>query len=146
MARHLIDDVAIGWDELGTDLIDGAPPTIVTALTGGEQWPSRALDNFLITPDGSPPDRMAVTERTAADQELTWGYVLRPTGIEVINVQLQTGWGPVVDWGTDPRTHFSDHTAHWAFHLPVPAVKPGRAAQPAKPAPSTASRRNTTRR
>ncbi|MER6331365.1 hypothetical protein ABT298_18960 [Streptomyces sp. NPDC001034] len=135
MARRLIDDVAIGWDELGTDLLDGAPPAIVTALTGGEQWPSRALDNFLITPDGSPPDRMAVTERSAADEELKWGYVLRPKGIEVINVQLQAGWGPVVGWDTDPRTRFSDHTAHWAFHLPVPAVKPGRAARPAKPHP-----------
>ncbi|MEW2620886.1 hypothetical protein [Streptomyces sp. NPDC048106] len=146
MARHLIDDVAIGWDELGTDLLDGAPPAIVTALTGGEQWPSRALDNFLITPDGSPPVRMTVTERTAVDQELTWGYILRPKGIEVISVQLLAGWGPVVGWDTDPRTRFSDHTARWAFHLPVPAVKPGRAARPAQPASGTASRRSAARR
>lgn len=30
MARHLIDDVTVGWDELGTDLLDGAPPALVT--------------------------------------------------------------------------------------------------------------------
>ncbi|KUJ34527.1 hypothetical protein ACZ90_70970 [Streptomyces albus subsp. albus] len=37
MARPLLDSVAIGWDELGTDLLDGAPPEILSALTGGEQ-------------------------------------------------------------------------------------------------------------
>lgn len=25
MAQHLIDDIAVGWDELGTDLLDDAP-------------------------------------------------------------------------------------------------------------------------
>ena len=42
MTRHLIDGVAIGWDQLGTDLLDGAPPAIITALTDGAQWSSRA--------------------------------------------------------------------------------------------------------
>ncbi|MGW0613279.1 hypothetical protein [Streptomyces sp. NPDC002788] len=41
MSRHLIDDVAVGWDELGTDLLDDAPPALVTALTGGEHRLSR---------------------------------------------------------------------------------------------------------
>lgn len=54
MSRHLIDDVAVGWDELGTDLLDGVPSPLVTALTGGEHWPSVTLDN-LITADGSVP-------------------------------------------------------------------------------------------
>ncbi|MGW3659840.1 hypothetical protein ACWD6R_31180 [Streptomyces sp. NPDC005151] len=44
------------------------------------------LDN-LITPDGSPPTRMSVTESTAAGQDLAWGYVLHPHGIEVIPSQ-----------------------------------------------------------
>ncbi len=38
MSRHLVVDVAVGWNELGTDLLDGAPPEIITALTGGERW------------------------------------------------------------------------------------------------------------
>ncbi|CQR61852.1 hypothetical protein [Streptomyces leeuwenhoekii] len=59
MTRHLVDDVAVAWNELGTDLLDGAPPEIVIALTGGERWPSSTLDH-LVTPDGSPPVRMTV--------------------------------------------------------------------------------------
>ncbi|MBB4795281.1 hypothetical protein [Streptomyces nodosus] len=43
--------------QLGTDLLDDAPPALVAALTGGEHRPSRTLDH-LITPDGSPPVRM----------------------------------------------------------------------------------------
>ncbi|WP_337662884.1 hypothetical protein [Streptomyces cellulosae] len=58
MAQHLIDDVAVGWDELGTDLLDDAPLALVAALTGGEHWPSSSLDH-LVTPDGSPPVRYA---------------------------------------------------------------------------------------
>ncbi|MEU6904299.1 hypothetical protein ABZ935_02900 [Streptomyces coeruleorubidus] len=79
MSRHLIDDVAVGWDELGTDLLDDAPPALVTALTGGEHWPSRTLDH-LITPDGSPPVRMSVTDTTADEQDMQWGYVLHKEG------------------------------------------------------------------
>lgn len=79
MSRHLIDDIAVGWDELGTDLLDGAPPALVTALTGGEHWPSRTLDH-LITPDGSPPVRMSVTDTTADEQDMHWGYVLHKEG------------------------------------------------------------------
>ncbi|MFH9674936.1 hypothetical protein ACH4L5_22085 [Streptomyces sp. NPDC017405] len=41
MTRHVVDDVAVGWEELGTDLLDGAPPYIVEELTRGERWPSR---------------------------------------------------------------------------------------------------------
>ncbi|WP_306521712.1 hypothetical protein [Streptomyces sp. ISL-12] len=81
MSRHLVDDVAVGWNELGTDLLDGAPPEIVTALTDGEQWPSTTLDHVL-TVDGSPPVRMTVTEQTAVDQDVQWGYVLHSQGIE----------------------------------------------------------------
>ncbi|MFE6163148.1 hypothetical protein ACFQ7F_30020 [Streptomyces sp. NPDC056486] len=79
MSRHLIDDVAVGWEELGTDLLDDAPPALVAALTGGEHWPSRTLDH-LITPDGSPPVRMAVTNATADALDLQWGYVLHTEG------------------------------------------------------------------
>ncbi|MGW2404061.1 hypothetical protein ACWCXK_05985 [Streptomyces sp. NPDC001739] len=128
MTRHLIDDVAVGWDELGTDLLDGSPPALVAALTGGEQWPSRTLDD-LITPDGSPPRKMTVTDDTVDDQNLQWGYVLHPRGIEVISLFHDDG-GPVVGWNTDPRTKFSDSRAHWASHKPVPGVPPARATPP----------------
>ncbi|MFK0121187.1 hypothetical protein [Streptomyces sp. NPDC090994] len=125
MSRHLVDDVAVGWDELGTDLLDGAPPEIVAALTGGEQWPSTTLDH-LCTVDGSPPVRMTVTEQTAADQDMQWGYVLHPHGIEVITV-THAGAGPVVDWMTDPRASFSDHPAHWPAPTRLPASTAPRA-------------------
>ncbi|MEV7504815.1 hypothetical protein [Streptomyces sp. NPDC093018] len=38
-------------------LLDGAPPSLVTELTGGTEFSSMPLDNFLITTDGSPPTR-----------------------------------------------------------------------------------------
>lgn len=106
MARHLVDGTTIGWDELGTDLLDGAPSELVTALTGGGQWPSTTLDH-LVTPDGSPPVRMSVTERTASDQDLDWGYVLRPTGVEVVNARYAAA-GPIVSWDADPRSDFTN--------------------------------------
>lgn len=133
MARHLVDDVAVAWNELGTGLLDGAPPEIVIALTGGERWPSSTLDH-LVTPDGSPPVRMTVTEKTAADQDLQWGYILRPHGIEVISV-AHAASGPVVSWDTDPRTPFSNHPAGW----PAPANAPvTTTARPSRTAPAPA--------
>ncbi|MER6082961.1 hypothetical protein [Streptomyces sp. NPDC001833] len=94
MARHLIDSVTLGWDTLGTDLLDGAPPSLVTELTGGMQCPSRALDNFLITPDGAPPTRNTIAPQSAAEQDCEWGYVLCPGSIEVISVRVEACWGP----------------------------------------------------
>ncbi|TXL84220.1 hypothetical protein EW053_35105 [Streptomyces sp. IB2014 016-6] len=135
MARHLVDDVVIGWDELGTDLLDNAPPEITEALTGGQQWPSRTMDH-LITTDGSPPVRMTVTEHSAADQDIQWGYILRPHGIEVLPVP-HTGAGPVVGWDTDPRTVFSDDPGHWTSPASAPVVVPLRAARPPRTAPAT---------
>ncbi|MFJ6438634.1 hypothetical protein [Streptomyces sp. NPDC091416] len=109
MTQHLVDDVAVGWEELGSDLLDGAPPETIAALTGGAAWPSRTLDN-LKTLDGSPPVRMTVTETTAADQDMAWGYLLRPQGIEVIPVQYAPS-GTVFNWDTDPCTDFSNPSA-----------------------------------
>lgn len=131
MTRHLVDDVAIGWEELGSDLLHGAPPEIVAALTGGEHWPSRTLDN-LVTPDGSPPTRMTVTETTAADQDLEWVYVLRPGGIEVIPAQHYAS-GPLIGWDTDPRTDFTNPAA-WRPGTSASAAQPP---SPAASAPST---------
>ncbi|MET8561296.1 hypothetical protein ABZV75_12155 [Streptomyces flaveolus] len=128
MSRHLIDDVAVGWDELGTDLLDGAPRSLVTALTGGEQWPSRTLDH-LITPDGSPPVRMSVTAYTADEQDMQWGYVLHKEGIEVISL-VHEDIGPVVDWVTDPRTAFSDDPAAWSSLDPVPVIRASHSTSP----------------
>jgi hypothetical protein len=148
MSRHLIDDVAVGWDELGTDLLAGAPPSLVAALTGGEQWPSRNLDH-LITPDGSPPVRMSVTDETADEQDMQWGYILHKEGIEVISL-LHEDIGPVVDWAIDPRTAFNDHPAAWSSLDPAPVIRASRntpspgapAASPAKAhAPRPATRR-----
>ncbi|MEV7413275.1 hypothetical protein AB0O04_36290 [Streptomyces althioticus] len=144
MVQHLVDGVAVGWDELGTDLLAGAPPQVFTALTGGEQWPSRTFDH-LITPDGSPPVRMTVTERTAADQDVQWGYVLRSEGIEVISVPHADA-GPVIGWDTDPRTLFSDHPADWPAPTPSPLATstrtvPRTARTAVSPRPRTAARR-----
>ena len=149
MARHLIDDVDLGWYTLGTDLLDGAPPSLVTELTGGMEFSSLPFDNFLITTDGSPPTREVMTPQTAVEQDYEWGYVLRREGIEVISVQNHPVWGSVVPWNTDPRTQFSDNPAHWILGMPPPVVvyaRPARPARPAKPSSGTASRRNTTRR
>ncbi|MFF5537838.1 hypothetical protein ACFY71_36155 [Streptomyces cinerochromogenes] len=142
MIRHLVDGVAIGWAELGTDLLDGAPPEIVTALTGGEQWPSRTLDH-LITPDGSPPVRMTVTEQNAAEQDLRWGYILRPEGIEVISFP-HADPGSVVGWNADPRTRFSDHPARWPASPPSPVATTAHASQPPRTARTATSPRSRT--
>ncbi|MFF8014665.1 hypothetical protein [Streptomyces sp. NPDC007929] len=143
MSRHLIDDVAVGWDELGTDLLDDAPPALVTALTGGEHWPSRTLDH-LITPDGSPPVRMSVTDTTADEQDVQWGYVLHKEGVEVISL-LHEDIGPIVSWSTDPRTAFNDHPAAWSVLDSPPAMRASRGRQPqsapaAAPAKASAPR------
>ncbi|MFE7116147.1 hypothetical protein ACFU99_12080 [Streptomyces sp. NPDC057654] len=135
MTGHLVDDVAVGWEELGSDLLDQAPPPIVAALTGGDRWSSRTLDG-LITPDGSPPVRMTVTERTAAEQDLAWGYVLRPHGIEVIAVQHAAS-GPVVRWDADPRTDFRNPAA-WPLASPARPAPGPPSATPAPAAPSAA--------
>ncbi|WP_447035846.1 hypothetical protein [Streptomyces sp. DSM 118878] len=142
MAQHLIDDIAVGWGELGTDLLDDAPPTLVAALTGGEHRPSRTLDH-LITPDGAPPVRMTVTDTTAGDLGMPWGYVLHPQGIEVISM-AHAGTGPLVAWDTDPSTPFSDHPAHWpaiATRRTPTTRTPLPAARAAPTGPRTAARR-----
>ncbi|MGW9400770.1 hypothetical protein [Streptomyces sp. NPDC055642] len=142
MSRHLIDDVAVGWDELGTDLLHHAPPALVATLTGGEHWPSRALDH-LVTPDGSPPVRMSVTDEIAAGLDVQWGYVLHQQGIEVISL-LHADNGPVVDWSTDPRTVFNDHPAAWSPD-PVPPRRESRNA-PSPGAPAVAPAKASTPR
>ncbi|MFK0156526.1 hypothetical protein ACIQVK_31195 [Streptomyces sp. NPDC090493] len=128
MTRHLIDDVAVGWDELGTDLLDDAPPALVNALTGGEHWPSRTLDH-LLTPDGSPPVRMSVTDTTAGQQDMQWGYVLHKEGVEVISL-LHEDIGPLVSWSTDPRTAFNNHPAAWSSLGSPPSIRTPRGNQP----------------
>ncbi|MFE9725963.1 hypothetical protein ACFYQ5_20785 [Streptomyces sp. NPDC005794] len=142
LSRHLIDDVAVGWQELGTDLLDGAPPSLITALTGTEQWPSRTLDH-LITPDGSPPVRMTVTDQTADAQDMDWGYVLHRQGIEVISL-LHENIGPVVDWSTHPHTAFNDHPGAWSSLAPPPGMQPVRRTRSrTAPAPAPADARAT---
>ncbi|MBC2878067.1 hypothetical protein K7I03_28510 [Streptomyces mobaraensis] len=143
MSQHLVDNVSVGWSELGTDLLDGAPEPLRQALAGSENHPSSQLDD-LITPDGSPPRRMTVTE--ASTEGLDWGYILRPHGIEVIHQYEDRG--PVVGWKTDPRARFSDGYARWTPGGPVPATAPPRTTQPPAPAKSAATSiaRNAARR
>ncbi|MFH8991382.1 hypothetical protein [Streptomyces sp. NPDC017940] len=143
MSAHLIDQVTIAWDELGTDLLDGAPKTLLKALTGGERWPSREMDN-IVTSDGSPPQREVITEANSGS--LPWGYVLHPAGIEVISLYAADR-GPIVDWNTDPRTRFSDHPYQWLPGHPVPATRPpGTRPAPAAPGPASTATRSATHR
>ncbi|MGW4441941.1 hypothetical protein [Streptomyces sp. NPDC004682] len=86
LSRHLIDDIRGCWEELGTDLLAGAPPALAPALTSGDEC--RTLDH-LLTLDGSPPVRMTVTDQDALAQDMQWGYVLHPHSIEVISVQRE---------------------------------------------------------
>ncbi|MGX1759909.1 hypothetical protein ACWIG5_23880 [Streptomyces lydicus] len=149
MTRHLVDDVAVGWDEIGTDLLDGAPPDVVAALAGDETWPSRTLDN-LMTFDGSPVERMTVTADTARQQDLQWGYVLHSHGIEVINLMCEVD-GPIVSWDMDPRTEFADGSEYWVPNgsVPVPALPPApllSSAPPVSALPQAPPSRSATRR
>ncbi|MFD4476436.1 hypothetical protein ACFWPU_10030 [Streptomyces sp. NPDC058471] len=138
MSVHLIDEVTIAWDELGTDLLDGAPTSLLKQLTGGERWPSREM-NDVITSDGSPPEREVITEANSG--YLSWGYVLHTAGIEVISLSADDR-GPIVDWDTDPRTRFSDHPDLWLPGQPVPATRPPRTTPaPAAPAPTSSAAR-----
>ncbi|MFJ6898147.1 hypothetical protein [Streptomyces hokutonensis] len=132
----LIDDVAIGWEELGTDLLEGAPHSLVQALTGGEHQPSRALD--VITPDGSPPKRLTVTEANADALDMHWGYILHPQGIEVISL-LHQDIGPLLGWNTDPRSVFSDDPARWQCDAPPPVTAPVPSTPPRTGSPAAAN-------
>ncbi|MGW1224865.1 hypothetical protein [Streptomyces sp. NPDC002530] len=147
MTRHLVDDVTVGWDELGTDLLDGAPPALVSSLVGDERWSSRTLDH-LVTPDGSPPVRMSVTDATVEDQDMQWGYVLHGSGIEVISL-MNEDLGPMVRWSTDPRSAFSDDPAAWSSLAAAPVRAPRTAPAPHAPTaipPNPASARTVPHR
>ncbi|MEK8146223.1 hypothetical protein NKH18_48305 [Streptomyces sp. M10(2022)] len=54
MARHLIDEVHIGWEELGTDLLDGAPDALRRSLTGAMSSPAVSSPTC-ITPTAPRP-------------------------------------------------------------------------------------------
>jgi hypothetical protein len=146
MSQHLIDNVAVGWSALGTDLLDSAPDALRDELTDGQHFPSSTLKDVLW--DGSPAERITVTEKTTSG--LDWGYVLHPHGIEIISL-LEESHGPVVDWNTDPRARFSDSHVLWKPGRPIPATAPPLATQPSAPptAPAThpvTATRSTARR
>ncbi|MGW2858259.1 hypothetical protein [Streptomyces sp. NPDC001205] len=144
MSVHLIDEVTIAWDELGTDLLDGAPKSLATQLAGRERWPSRQMEN-VVNADGSPAEREVITEANSRSL-VEWGYVLRPEGIEVISLTEATR-GPIIDWNTDPRTRFSDHLSLWLPGQPAPATRPPRSApSPAAPSPASPAARPATHR
>ncbi|MFE4664542.1 hypothetical protein ACFRI7_11750 [Streptomyces sp. NPDC056716] len=120
MTRHLVSTVPIGWDTLGTDLLDRTPDNLRAALTAGIEYPSTDLDD-LITPDGSPPPRIAVTSGESLGA--TWGYVLHPEGIEVI-AATEHNRGPLVGWDTHPLSRISDSPARWTPGQPAPVITP----------------------
>lgn len=143
MARHLIDDVQHGWDELGTDLLDGAPAAVRHPLVGGDEWPSRQMTD-VIWADGTPAERELVTQD--GTDELEWAYVLHPHGIEVIALQAYDR-GPVVAWDTDPRSRINANPGAWPPGSRAPVIpprtarRPSTAASPATPAPRKTARR-----
>ncbi|MFF3556158.1 hypothetical protein ACFYXL_22450 [Streptomyces tsukubensis] len=134
MARHLVDDVTVGWSTLGTDLLDEAPDPIRAALSRHGEYPSSGLD--VITSDGSPPERMTVTPQST--EGLNWGYVLRPAGIEVIALREYTR-GPLVGWDTDPLSRISSAPVHWVPGRPAPVITPGPAPKLTTTAPTAAA-------
>ncbi|MFD7862174.1 hypothetical protein [Streptomyces sp. NPDC059783] len=147
MARHLIDDVPHGWDELGTDLLDGAPAALRRSLTGGEDFPSRQIDMTNVICVGGPPDeRTLVTQDGIGAEE--WAYVLHPHGIEVIALQAYDR-GPVVAWDTDPRSRVTANPSAWHPDTPAPVAAPRTAPHLATaasaPAAAPASRKITRR-
>ncbi|MFF4361530.1 hypothetical protein [Streptomyces sp. NPDC001604] len=120
MARHLIDEVHHGWDELGTDLLDGAPTGLRRSLTGGHEYPSRQLTGMYNT-DGTPTQRELITQD--GTDNLDWAYVLHPHGIEVIALQAYDR-GPIVAWDTDPRSVIRADPGAWHPQSRAPIVPP----------------------
>ncbi|WP_129838107.1 hypothetical protein [Streptomyces sp. RFCAC02] len=129
MSRYLIDEVAVGWEALGTDLLDGAPEEVRTRLIDSPH-PSQHL--VLHTPDGTPPQRMTTTE--ANTEGLEWAYLLRPAGIHVIH--LPEGYNALAPWDTNPLSPFSDDPARWAPARRTPSAGRGKAT-PARAEPTS---------
>ncbi|MFF8022171.1 hypothetical protein ACFZDJ_13805 [Streptomyces sp. NPDC007896] len=120
MARHLIDEVRHGWEELGTDLLDGAPAALRRSLTRGQECPSLQLTNVYNT-DGSPAERELITQDGTDD--LDWAYILHERGIEVIALRAYDR-GPVVAWDTDPRGVIGADPGAWHPDSRAPIVPP----------------------
>ncbi|WP_435124585.1 hypothetical protein [Actinacidiphila sp. bgisy144] len=135
MVGHLID-VPVGWDELGTDLLDGVPADLRRALVGDQHVPSTPLDDIR-TMDGKPAQRMLVTHDPATHSGAEWGYVLRDIGIEVIPTGHGATNGPIVAWTTSPLTRFSDTPHRWQRDPVSPAPAPALRTRAApRPSPS----------
>ncbi|MET8577328.1 hypothetical protein [Streptomyces sp. NPDC005012] len=133
MTRHLVDNVPVGWSQLGTDLLDGTPEALRQALPWPPSSPSQSLDD-VFSSDGTPPSRITITETST--EGLDWGYVLRSHGIEVIGLREHSR-GPVLAWDTDPAARFSDSQHRWAPNLAPPVTtRPGTAPPPPQPSPS----------
>ncbi|MEU5898678.1 hypothetical protein [Streptomyces venezuelae] len=144
MARHLIDDVEHGWDELGTDLLDGAPKALRRSLTGGDEWPSRQITDVIVIGADDTAERLLVTQD--GTDELEWAYVLHPHGVEVIALQAYDR-GPVVLWDTDPRSRINANPGAWPPDSRPPVISPRTARRPSTAAsPATPTPRKTARR
>ncbi|KUM99902.1 hypothetical protein AQI95_35895 [Streptomyces yokosukanensis] len=119
---------------MGTDLLDGTPEPLRAAIVDGDEHPSEPYD-ALDAAGAGPSERWSVTETSAG--HLTWGYVLRPEGIEVIHLEAFAR-GPIVTWETDPQARFG---GDWRWHLghPPPTTLPPRAT-PVMPASAPATR------
>ncbi|MFJ9446762.1 hypothetical protein ACIRRH_33620 [Kitasatospora sp. NPDC101235] len=122
LSHHLIDTPVIGWEGIGTDLLDGAPDELRDRWLRRGPYPSSQFSaDGIITPDGSPPSKDIVTEQTTGG--LNWAYVLHADGIEVIGL-YDYDRGPVVPWDTDPTSDFSDYAARWPPTGPLPVTPP----------------------
>ncbi|MFD9069119.1 hypothetical protein [Streptomyces lasiicapitis] len=143
MARHLIDEVEIGWEELGTDLLDGAPAALRRSLTGGEEYPSRQLTDVYNT-DGTPAERELITQDSTDDLE--WAYILHSYGVEVIGLR-EYDCGPVVGWDTNPHSRIVTDPGAWIPYSRAPIVLPRTAPRLSVTAPASApASRKTARR
>ncbi|GAB7185635.1 hypothetical protein ATKI12_5466 [Kitasatospora sp. Ki12] len=134
LSHHLIDTPAIGWEEIGVDLLNGAPEGLRARLIGRDSVASSEVSaGGILTSDGSPPSKDIVTEQTT--EGLNWAYVLHAEGVEVIGL-YEYERGPVVPWDTEPTSVFSDYAGLWSPTGPLPVTAPPSSAAAAARASS----------
>ncbi|WP_242535808.1 hypothetical protein [Streptomyces albidoflavus] len=132
MQTHLIDSPTTGWEEIGTDLLDGVPPVLAAKITGGQQWPSVQLGDGIpvVTTDGSTPQRDLITDATADDWDIEWVYVLDADAINVVHIP--TGSRQSVRWSADLLNPLGDQRS--GRRQPAPSTTPPRPAHPRRSA------------
>ncbi|QHC18928.1 hypothetical protein GR131_27790 [Streptomyces sp. GF20] len=132
MQTHLIDSPTTGWEEIGTDLLDGVPPVLAAKITGGQQWPSVQLGDAIpvVTTDGSPLQRDLITDATAGGWGIEWVYVLNADAIAVVHVP--TGSRQNVPWSADLLSPLGDQRP--GHRQQAPSAAPPRPSHPRRSA------------